>query len=126
MRGGGEKSQPGKSVKKCRIRRRLPVAYMRLKKLLPQLLGFPLQKPTKTVYTTLKKGMLMSNYESIHFVLDFLTTVVDGGRQKTYFEAFSGQDTKPPGRTGASAPAGEPRTAGCVRTELGKMLTFNL
>jgi len=32
-----------------------PVAYRRMKKLIPQLLGFTLPKPTKTVYTVLRQ-----------------------------------------------------------------------
>ena len=33
----------------------MPVAYRRMKKLIPQLLGFTLPKPTKTVYTVLRQ-----------------------------------------------------------------------
>ena len=50
--GGGENSQ---SLKKCRLRSRLPVAYRRMKKLIPQLLGGAPPKPTKTVYTVLRQ-----------------------------------------------------------------------
>ena len=53
--GGGREVNPGDPQKKCRLRSRSPVAYRRMKKLIPQLLGFTPPKPTKTVYTVLRQ-----------------------------------------------------------------------